>query len=84
MANLQEAELHAVFVTCGITDQATRAQMVTSSEGFINLASLGKLETDIDVNEMARRTASRTSRRRMSVSRKCRDQATTDSYLVGS
>jgi hypothetical protein len=29
-------------------------------EGFINLASLGKLENDIDVNEMARGMASRT------------------------
>ena len=59
MANLQvEEELHAVFGTCGVTDhQATRAQMI-ARKGFINLgASLGKLESDNDITEMAKKVA---------------------------
>jgi hypothetical protein len=59
MANLQEEELHAVFVTCGITDQATSAQMIAREEGFINLAPLGKLESDIDITEVAKRMVAR-------------------------
>jgi hypothetical protein len=59
MANLQEEELHAVFETCGILNQATRALMI-AREGFINLASLGKLESDNDITEMAKRMAALT------------------------
>jgi hypothetical protein len=57
MANLQDVEeLHEVFETCGILDHATRAQMMIACEGFINLALLGKFESDNDIAEMANRT----------------------------
>jgi hypothetical protein len=60
MANsLNIAELHAVFETCGVIDQATRALMI-GHEGFINLASLGKLKPDRDISEMAKQMVQRT------------------------
>jgi hypothetical protein len=53
MANPQDiAELHVLFETCGILDQATRALMI-GHEGFINLALFGKLKSDSDITEMA-------------------------------
>jgi hypothetical protein len=58
MANPIE-NLHAVFVMCGITDEATRTNII-NREGFNQLEDLGVLETDTDVSEMAKRMATRT------------------------
>jgi hypothetical protein len=57
MANLQDAEelLHAVFETCGILNKATRALMIGRRKGFINLALLGKHESDNDITELAKK-----------------------------
>ena len=52
-------ELNAVFAMCGITDEATRANIIMR-EGFTQLSDLGVLETDTDVTEMAKRMAART------------------------
>jgi len=51
--------LHAVFAMCGITDEATRTNII-NQEGFTQLEDLGVLETDTDVSEMAKRMATRT------------------------
>jgi hypothetical protein len=51
--------LHAVFVMQGITDEATRTNII-NQEGFTQLGDLGVLETDTDVSEMAKRMATRT------------------------
>jgi hypothetical protein len=54
MANPQDlAKLHAVFGTRGISDPATRA-LIIERQGFIDLASLGKLKSDRDISEMAK------------------------------
>jgi hypothetical protein len=58
MANLID-NLHAVFAMCGITDEATCMNII-NQEGFTQLESLGVLETDTDVSEMAKRMATRT------------------------
>jgi hypothetical protein len=62
MANpLDVAELHAVFQTCGIANQATRRAQIIGREGFTSLASLGKLKSDSDITEIAKlRMAHRT------------------------
>jgi hypothetical protein len=38
--------LHAVFAMCGITDEATRANIIVQ-EGFTQLEDLGVLKNDI-------------------------------------
>jgi hypothetical protein len=48
--------LHTVFAMCGITNKATRTNII-SQEGFTQLEDLGVLETDTDVSEMAKRMA---------------------------
>jgi hypothetical protein len=59
--NVQDAdELHAVFETFGVLDQATRALMIGRKGLVINLASLGKLQSDNDITEMAKKMAHRT------------------------
>jgi hypothetical protein len=59
MANLNEAELlHAVFALCGIPGPATRA-LIMAHKGF-TLEDLGILETNMNITEMAKRSASRT------------------------
>jgi len=52
-------ELHAVFTTCGIIDEARRNNII-ALEGFTQLKDLAVLETDTDVTEMAKRMATRT------------------------
>jgi hypothetical protein len=58
LADLIE-ELHAVLVTCAMTEEATCTTIITQ-EGFTHLADLGVLETDTDVTDMAKRMAMRT------------------------
>jgi hypothetical protein len=52
-------ELHLVLGMCGITDLATRNNII-NREGFTSLEDLGVLETDTDVSDMAKRMAGRT------------------------
>jgi hypothetical protein len=52
-------ELNAVFAMCGITNEATCANIIMQ-EGFTQLSDLGVLETDTDVTEMAKPMAART------------------------
>jgi hypothetical protein len=58
MADLID-NLHAVFAMCGITDEATRANIITQ-EGFTQLEDLGVLENETDVSKMAKRMATHT------------------------
>jgi hypothetical protein len=51
--------LHAVFVMCGITNEAT-CMGIINQEGFTQLEHLGVLETDTDVSKMAKRMATHT------------------------
>jgi hypothetical protein len=51
--------LHAFFVMCGITDEATCTNIINRA-GFTHLEDLGVLETDTDVSKMAKRMATRT------------------------
>jgi hypothetical protein len=53
MANMEE--LHSVFTTCGVTDEATRT-LIFNHEGFTQLADLGVLETDKNVSERMSKT----------------------------
>ena len=51
------AELNSVLTRCGITNQA-QCTTIINLEGFTEVSDLGVLETDSDVNEMAKRMAS--------------------------
>lgn len=55
MADLID-NIHAVFVMCGITNEATRTNII-NQERFTQLEDLGVLETDTDVSKMAQRMA---------------------------
>jgi hypothetical protein len=59
MADINMEELHSVFTTCGVTDEATRT-LIFNHEGFTQLADLGVLEMDKDVSEMSKIMANRT------------------------
>jgi hypothetical protein len=52
------AQLHMVFEMCGVTDAATRTNII-NQEGFTRIEDLGILENDTDVSDMAKRMASR-------------------------
>ena len=54
-----QAEMHAVLLTCGVTVEAIRATII-AGEGFTSVADFGFLEGDSDVTEMAKRLAART------------------------
>jgi hypothetical protein len=57
MANLYEAELHAVFTVCGVPDPAIRAY------ALIILKKRPPRDGKIDIAEMASKMASRTQPR---------------------
>ena len=54
-----QAEMHAVLLTCGVTVEAIRVTII-AGEGFTSVADFGFLEGDSDVTEMAKCLAART------------------------
>ena len=53
------ADVHAALIVCGITDQNARNALI-QFEGFDSLEMIGVMESDIDVDHMSKRAASRT------------------------
>ena len=53
------AEVHAVLQMCGVADADTR-NLLIQNEGFETLEDIAILESDADLTEMAKRSASRT------------------------
>ena len=58
------ADLHAVFFTCAVTDGNVRAR-IFQNEGFTDIASVGVMDSDTDVTEMAARMQRRTGAARV-------------------